>query len=314
MPRSKQSRQEFFDDLTRHCDGSFAILIVGQPGISKTRVLRDWAKTIDQQNHYFVSEDLISRLKARNEKIQIMGRPELLDKFPYIESVFDSSYNSSTLRDDLMKEFQEELEKSAILAFDDLDLIPFSTQVQLFDLLATNESGKSLALSDFSKTTNECSGNTNQNLDDKKDDSKATLPQIIALVNQPLPELYAQPRRYYRLLIERLAQQVFYLPQIRNYTRAEKEAAFRSVWNDLKFVDRNQNPVDFDGSLREEERTQLLDWIDGLQLESNYRDLQVIAIAVYRELTCPNYDPKGFLVETLKEIYETSRLHPPSQE
>lgn len=224
-------------ELKQIIDGSFAILLVGEPGTGKTFALK----------------------KAYENK----GAPHVVKPFQEnIKSQFEAYFKKV--------EKEESATKPPFILIEHLELFNTREQVELFESLSVN-------------AENEC-----------VEFEKKKLPQIIADTGVNIAD-WRQRTDVFRPLIERFAQQTFYFGPVRELNADDRLKAFRSVWDELRFVkdvrvdEKDREPVEFPEAFKGDIKS----WLHELNLIGNFRDLQAIAIWLWRGLTQPELCEKS---------------------
>lgn len=220
--------------LESWCDGSFAILILGESGTGKSTLLKN-----------FVGYEVVSE---QNLEHSSKYRTKSID----CKSIFWSELKGNDKKD--LHQFFDQ-DQFDIIFFDHLDFLPFEKQVELFDLLSTNSKGESII-------------------------TQKKLPQIIGTLSTPMVQLYGNPN-WLDPLLDRFAQQIIIMDPLRNFTKDRLYTEIKRTWEFMKFKDVSEN---FEEVYPEDKAAQIRDWLFSIKstLRGNYRDLDVIAIHLWR--------------------------------
>lgn len=239
-----------------YLDGCFSILITGERGIGKTRLVENGFRNWRLPSTGF-------ELKNENHQF-IECLEEIEDWKGYLAQKLKSSVGS-------------------YLIIENIEHLKYEKQVILNRYLSTLPGGYYKLLHPAEIRS-----------------------QIIITSSLSLSELYNSEKTY-APLIDRIAQQVIELKPIRSgMNRLGKEIAFKKVWEEMMFKKDGQLCPYPEQDLNED----FYVWLDTLYLAGNYRDLQKIAIYVWRELL--NSTRTRNLLDEVKEKFSLHTYEPAS--
>jgi hypothetical protein len=167
-----------------------------------------------------------------------------------------------------------DLDKYDLVVFDHLDHLSLEKQVELFNILSTEPGGISV-------------------ITNKK------LPQIIGVMSSPLVHLYDNPR-WYNPLLDRFAQQVLILEPLQRFSKDDLFESLKDVWDYMCFKE----------EFPDNKAMIIRDWLYSIKsiLKGNYRDLDVIAINLWRGAK-NNLEVEDILMN-VRNILESLRSNP----